>query len=93
MLNTADLWYRRTYRLPPNDPRYLETTLEERLTEFYAWQYTDNPKLLEVVEDESFDLEDIQRQWAEEIGETPDIYTPPKPTDVDPENVDDWEEV
>ncbi|EDY2030041.1 hypothetical protein GTB64_004483 [Salmonella enterica] len=93
MLNTADLWYRRTYQLPPNHPLYLATTLEERVTEFWAWQYTDNPKLLDVVEDHNFDMEDIQRQWAEEAGEEADIYIPPKAAPIDPDDVDDWEEM
>ncbi|EPT1451931.1 hypothetical protein ACVOZ6_003519 [Escherichia coli] len=90
MQNTADLWFRRTFRLPPNHPVYLDTTLEERLTEFWAWQYAENPKLMETVEDEGFDMEDIQRQWAEDAGEEPDIAPP---TSVDPDQIDDWEDV
>jgi hypothetical protein len=72
---------------------YLDTTLEERVAEFWAYQYTENPKLLDVVEDESFSMEDIQREWAEDLGEEADIYTPPKPVDVDPDSVDDWEDM
>lgn len=94
MQNSVDLWYRRTFQLTANDPKYLDTTLEDRLTDFWAWQYADNPKLLETVEDESFDLEAIQQQWAEEAGEAADVYVPPAPQLVaDPDDVDDWEEV
>lgn len=93
MLNSVDLWYRRTFRLTHNDPRYLETTAEERLTDYWAWQYTENPKLLDSVEDESFDLEALQREWAEEAGEEADIYVPPDAPAVDPDEVDDWEEM
>ncbi|EAB4417293.1 hypothetical protein D7B12_17840 [Salmonella enterica] len=93
MQNTADLWFRRTFRLPPNHPLYLDTTLEERLTEFWAWQYAENPKLMETVEDEGFDLEELQRQWAEEAGDAPDIYLPDEPADVSPDQIDDWEDV
>lgn len=88
MQNTADLWFRRTFRLPPNHPVYLDTTLEERLTEFWAWQYAENPKLMDTVEDEGFDMDDIQRQWAEDAGEEP-----APPASVDPDQIDDWEDV
>ncbi|ENQ1546124.1 hypothetical protein ACEOHC_003936 [Salmonella enterica] len=94
MQNTADLWFRRTFRLPPNHPVYLDTTLEERLTEFWAWQYAENPKLMDTVEDDGFDMEDIQRQWAEEAGEAPDIVQPQtQPASTDPDQIDDWEDV
>lgn len=93
MQGTADLWYRRTFRLTGNDPRYLDTTLEDRLTEFWAWQYAENPKLMDVVEDDSFDMEELQRQWAEDAGEEPDVYVPEPPSNTDPNEIDDWEEV
>lgn len=80
-VGTVDLWYRRTYRLPPNHPLYLATTLEERLTEYWANRYQDDPKLMEVVEDADFDIEAIQQQWAEEA-ENQNLN-----------NVDDWEDV
>lgn len=94
MVNGVDLWYRRTFRLPKNDPRYLNTTRKERLTEYWAWQFEENPKLLEAVEDDSFDLEDIQRQWAEEAGEEAEIITakPPEPP-IDIDEIDDWEDM
>lgn len=97
-MNSVDLWYRRTFRLPPNHPLYLDTTLEERLAEYWAWQYTENPKLLDTVEDESFDMEELQRQWAEEAGEEADDTAIIKPKVLPPavedeEEIDDWEDV
>ncbi|EAO3412084.1 hypothetical protein F7430_22370 [Salmonella enterica] len=89
-----DLWYRRTFRLTANDPLFLNTTLEERLTDYWAWQYADDPKLMETVEDESFDLEAIQQEWADAAGEDADIYVPPVTEPVaDPDQIDDWEDV
>lgn len=51
-----------------------------------------------MVEDESFDLEEIQKQWATESGddsETAEIVStqPPQPPVEDPDEIDDWEEV
>lgn len=92
--NSLDLWYRRTFNLTVNDPRFLNTTRKERLTDYWAWQYADNPKLLDAVEDESFDLEAIQAEWAEDAGEAADIYTPhAQSKEIDPDEVDDWEDV
>ncbi|EEJ7209100.1 hypothetical protein ZX59_004307 [Salmonella enterica subsp. enterica] len=96
MMNGVDFWYRKTYRLSLHDPRYQQTTLEERLSEYWAWQYQENPKLLDVVEDDSFDLEDIQRQWAEELGEEPDVVVPgdpPPPVNIDEIDESDWEDM
>lgn len=93
-MNGVDLWYRRTFRLTPNDPRYINTTRKERLTEYWAWQYQEDPKLLEAVEDDSFDLAEIQRQWAEEAGEEAEIFTPPEPEPpIDVGEIDDWEDM
>ncbi len=95
MVNGVDLWYRRTFRLTPNDPRYINTTRKERLTEYWAWQFEENPKLLDAVEDDSFDMEEIQRQWAEEAGEEPGEIIKPHPLEpeIDPDDVDDWEDM
>lgn len=34
----VDFWFRQHYQLPPNDPRYLNSTWLERHDEFYAYQ-------------------------------------------------------
>jgi hypothetical protein len=41
MAGTVTLWYRRRYILPPNDPRYLDLTYGEILTEYLAHYYDD----------------------------------------------------
>lgn len=41
MSETMALWFRRHYRLPPTDPRYLAMTPEGIATEFWANHYAD----------------------------------------------------
>lgn len=41
MAGTVVLWYRRQFHLPPNDPRFLDLTYGEVLTEYWAHQYDD----------------------------------------------------
>lgn len=55
------LWFRRTFNLPPTDPRYLHATLDDMLTEYWAHHYDDmirsgkDPD--DEVEDPDFDAE------------------------------------
>jgi hypothetical protein len=70
--------FRRRYNLPPNDPRFLELTFEDILTDWWAHRYTDDPKLAEEVVDEDFDPDDVARQIGAEV------ELPP---------YDDWEEL
>lgn len=65
----------------------METTFEERLTEYWAHTYQENPKMLEVVEDETFDTAAIMQQWAEEA------EADQKPGETDITEVNDWEDV
>jgi hypothetical protein len=53
---TIAFWFRRKYCLAPTDPRYLDATLEQMETEFWAHHYFDNPAK-EESEDDDFDLE------------------------------------
>ena len=63
---TVEFWYRRKYSLTANDPRYLDTTPEEMMTDYWAHYYFDNPKALEEVEDDDFDVEaELARAEAE----------------------------
>lgn len=83
MVKTAEFWFRQHYRLPPNDPRFLELTPLEILTEFYAHKYWENPKAQETVEDEDFNLEDeLARIEAEEAE-----------NDAVVDQVNDWEDM
>lgn len=67
-----EFWFRKKYGLTPNDPRYLGSTLEDMLTDYWAHHYYDNPKELDVVEDEDFDLEAELAKLEEE--ELPDDF-------------------
>ncbi len=56
------LWYRRTFRLPPNDPRYLDLTPLDILIEYHAHEYDDlysEDKLGDIAEDDGFDLDRV----------------------------------
>lgn len=62
---TLEFWYRRTYQLAPTDPRFLDSTLEQIETEYWAYHYHANPAR-EEIEDEDFDLQaEIDRINAE----------------------------
>lgn len=51
-----EFWFRRKYSLAPTDQRFLEATVEEMQTDFWAHHYFDNPPKDEV-EDDDFDLQ------------------------------------
>lgn len=55
MAQTAAFAFRRRYLLAPTDPRFLSATLDDIVTDFWAWHFHENPDDKEVV-DESFDL-------------------------------------
>lgn len=57
--SSYEFWYRQHYKLTENDPRFLEATLEQIMTDYWAFQYFSNPKLADEVEDEDFDQDDI----------------------------------
>lgn len=72
-----EFWYRQHYRLAATDPRFLEATPLEMLTDYYANYYMNNPNAQDEVEDEDFDLErELARIEAEAAGD-----------------IDDWEEL
>lgn len=56
------------------------------MTDYWAWRYVEDPKLMDEIEDEGFDAEAILEQWAEEAGES----SQPAEETNDP---DDWEPV
>lgn len=66
--DTVEFWFRRKYNLTPHDPRFLEATAEEMLTDYWAHRFADDPKELDEFEDYDFDEESV----AEQIG-----YKPP----------------
>lgn len=84
---TIDFWYRRKYGLTINDPRFLHTTEQERMTDYWAHRYVEDPKLMDEIEDENFDEDDILAQWeAEAEAKAQETATPEQLADND-----DWE--
>lgn len=82
--NSVEFWYRRKYNLTSNDPRYLDTTLDEMFADFWAHTYFDDPKAIEnTVEDEDFDADDVARLIGADV--------PTEQEDI--ANVNDWEDV
>lgn len=59
MAQSVEFWYRRQYNLPPTDPRFLDATLEEIETDFWAHHFHAHPETEtgEVVEDDDLDVE------------------------------------
>lgn len=45
--------------MPVTDPRFLDATVDEMLTDIWAHRYAEDPKLLEEVEDEDFDPNEV----------------------------------
>lgn len=45
--------------MPVTDPRFLDATVDEMLTDIWAHRYAEDPKLLEEVEDEDFDPDEV----------------------------------
>lgn len=45
--------------MPSTDPRFLDADLEEMLTDVWAHRFADDPKLLEQIEDDDFDLDAV----------------------------------
>lgn len=50
------LW-RRKYNLPETDPRYLDMTREEMLTDLWAHKFADDPKAADQIEAENPDFD------------------------------------
>jgi hypothetical protein len=56
MVGGMEFWFRRQFNLPPTDPRFLDATLDDIETEFWAHYYKENSPDKEV-EDDEFDVE------------------------------------
>ncbi len=79
MSRTTEFWFRRKYNLTPNDPRFLDLTVEDMMTEFYAHLYADDPnKANTEVIDDDFDLEaeleQINAEAEQELSDDPDDW-------------------
>lgn len=64
--------FRRRYNLPPTDPRFLDATLEEIITDYWTHFYAEN-KATDEFEDEDFDLERIEEEFKRQ-NEKPDDW-------------------
>lgn len=72
-----EFWFRRKYNLTANDPRFLDTSVEDMYTDYWAHYYADNPDAKDkVVEDDDFNLEEEMAL-----------------IDAEAEAADDWEDV
>ena len=59
------------------------------MTDYWAWRYVEDPKLMDEIEDEGFDREDILAQWeAEAEAKAADGMAPEQLPDDD-----DWETI
>lgn len=45
--------------MPSTDPRFLDATVEEMLTDIWAHRYSEDPKLMDEVEDDDFDPDEV----------------------------------
>lgn len=72
-VDTIEFEYRRRYNLTINDPRFLDATTEEMLTDIWAHRFKEDPKLLNEFEDEDFNPDDV----AAEIGRPQADLEPP----------------
>ncbi|HET8550852.1 MAG TPA: hypothetical protein VFM97_00060 [Gammaproteobacteria bacterium] len=88
MAGSIELWYRKTYRLAPTDPRFLDAEPETLLKEYYAYQYDAmlqrDGKLPDEFEDDDFDAE-LERATAEAESDNPDAWEP----EIDDSSEDD----
>lgn len=69
--STIEFWYRRKYNLTRHDPRFLESTREEMLEEYWLHTYYEDPKAVtETIEDDDFDpdkVAEMLRQGADDF--------------------------
>ena len=52
-----EFWYRKKYNLTVNDPRFLDSTIEDIETDYWAHYYYDRPNVTEEIEDDDFDVD------------------------------------
>jgi hypothetical protein len=59
MAQSMALWFRKTYRLAPTDPRYLQATPEQIEAEYWAYHFSEKGNSSEEeYEDEDFSVEE-----------------------------------
>ena len=63
MAGTVQIWYRKYYRLPPNDPLYLGLSIQDLITEYWAHHYDDLYHAGKL--DSEFETDDFEREVQE----------------------------
>jgi hypothetical protein len=82
LCDTVEFRWRRRYNLPATDDRFLDSTVEDMLTDLYAHRFVDDPKLREEMTTDNFDAEwdafEREAGGDEELGpdELPDDFEP-----------------
>lgn len=67
-----EYWYRRQYNLPPNDPRFLDVTMDEIAREYWAAHYFDKwqkGETEEEFEDPDFDESEVASMDQDDAGD------------------------
>lgn len=59
MAQTLEFWFRRKYNLTRSDPRFLAATLDEMYEDYWAHRITEDPKALDEVTDDDFDIDEV----------------------------------
>lgn len=60
--------------MAPTDPRFLDLTVDDMLTDLLAHNYVDNPKAMETIVDENFDPDEVENILKENPGPAPDDW-------------------
>jgi hypothetical protein len=69
-----ETWYRRRYNLPPTDPRFLDSTVEDIELDYWTQHFADRPNAVED-EDDDFDIDEIKAQMAANPDDWEDALT------------------
>lgn len=72
MATSKAFWFRRKYNLAPTDPRFLDATIEDIETDYYAHYYVENPAS-EEVEDDDFDADEYVRSATQNPDDWEDV--------------------
>lgn len=96
-MDTISFWFRRKYNLPPNDPRFLDLTLEQIEAEYWAWHYFEQPPG-EEFDDEDFDEEEIMagieaRALARQKQQQQQQAQPAAESEPSLDDINDWEDI
>lgn len=72
MATSMTFWFRRKYNLAPTDQRFLDATIEDIETDYWAHYYAENPQS-EEAEDNDFDPDEYVRNAVNNPDDWEDI--------------------